>query len=112
MLTRMQSKLLSFLHDSIEETGVTPSFDEMRSALDLHSKSGVHRLICALEERGFIRRLRNRDRAIEVLRPPGADRALDAAYNQGYERGYKLGFDAGKASAATILADHLAGYVT
>jgi repressor LexA len=70
MLTRKQSELLRFIHERLKETGVPPSFDEMKDALDLRSKSGIHRLILALEERGFIRRLPNRARALEVLRMP------------------------------------------
>ncbi len=72
MLTRKQSELLRFIHERLKETGVPPSFDEMKDALDLRSKSGIHRLIMALEERGFIRRLPNRARALEVLKLPEA----------------------------------------
>lgn len=70
MLTRKQHELLLFIHQRLKETGIPPSFDEMKEALDLASKSGIHRLITALEERGFIRRLPNRARALEVLRLP------------------------------------------
>jgi repressor LexA len=70
MLTRKQLELLRFIHERLKEAGVPPSFDEMKDALDLRSKSGIHRLITALEERGFIRRLPNRARAIEVVRLP------------------------------------------
>jgi repressor LexA len=70
MLTRKQHELLLFIHQRMKETGIPPSFDEMKEALDLASKSGIHRLITALEERGFIRRLPNRARALEVLRMP------------------------------------------
>jgi len=70
MLTRKQHELLCFIHDRLAETGVSPSFEEMKDALDLKSKSGVHRLISALEERQFIRRLPNRARALEVLKMP------------------------------------------
>ena len=70
MLTRKQHELLMFIHTRIEQDGVSPSFDEMKEALDLKSKSGIHRLITALEERGFIRRLAHRARALEVLRMP------------------------------------------
>lgn len=70
MLTKKQSELLLFINERLRETGVPPSFDEMKEALDLKSKSGIHRLIIALEERGFIRRLANRARALEVLRLP------------------------------------------
>lgn len=70
MLTRKQLDLLSFIQQRLQECGVPPSFDEMKDALDLKSKSGIHRLITALEERGFLRRLPNRARAIEVIRIP------------------------------------------
>jgi repressor LexA len=70
MLTRKQHELIRFIQIRLEESGVSPSFEEMKEALDLKSKSGVHRLISALEERGFIRRLPNRARALEVLRQP------------------------------------------
>jgi repressor LexA len=70
MLTAKQRELLIFIDGRLKEDGVSPSFDEMREALDLKSKSGVHRLISALEERGFIRRLPNRARALEVLKIP------------------------------------------
>ena len=70
MLTRKQHELLCFINDRLNETGVSPSFEEMKEALDLKSKSGVHRLISALEERNFIRRLPNRARALEILRLP------------------------------------------
>ncbi|MDE2017886.1 MAG: transcriptional repressor LexA [Hyphomicrobiales bacterium] len=72
MLTRKQSELLRFINERLMESGVPPSFDEMKDALDLRSKSGIHRLIMALEERGFIRRLPNRARALEVLKLPEA----------------------------------------
>jgi repressor LexA len=70
MLTRKQHELLMFIHERIKETGVSPSFDEMKEALDLASKSGIHRLITALEERGFLRRLPHRARALEVIKLP------------------------------------------
>ncbi len=70
MLTRKQHELICFINDRLADTGVSPSFEEMKEALDLKSKSGVHRLISALEERQFIRRLPNRARALEVLRMP------------------------------------------
>jgi len=72
MLTRKQHELLSFIQVRLEESGISPSFEEMKEALDLKSKSGIHRLITALEERGFIRRLPNRARALEVIRLPDA----------------------------------------
>lgn len=70
MLTRKQHELLMFIHERMKEAGIPPSFDEMKEALDLASKSGIHRLITALEERGFIRRLPNRARALEVIKLP------------------------------------------
>lgn len=71
MLTAKQRELIVFIQKRLEETGISPSFEEMKEALDLKSKSGVHRLISALEERGFLRRLPNRARALEVIREPG-----------------------------------------
>lgn len=70
MLTKKQHELLMFIHQRVRETGVPPSFDEMRDALDLRSKSGIHRLITALEERGFLKRLQKRARALEIVRLP------------------------------------------
>ncbi|MEM7690412.1 MAG: transcriptional repressor LexA [Pseudomonadota bacterium] len=70
MLTAKQHELIRFIQQRLEETGISPSFEEMKEALDLKSKSGVHRLISALEERGFIRRLPNRARALEVIKQP------------------------------------------
>ncbi|GAA5068561.1 transcriptional repressor LexA [Maritalea mobilis] len=72
MLTRKQRDLLEFIHKRVQRDGVPPSFDEMKEALDLRSKSGIHRLITALEERGFIRRLAHRARAIEIVKMPEA----------------------------------------
>jgi len=82
MLTRKQFELLRFIDERLKEAGVPPSFDEMKDALDLRSKSGIHRLITALEERGFIRRLPNRARAIEVLKLP------ESTQNSGVRRGF------------------------
>ena len=87
MLTTKQKELLMFIHERLKETGVPPSFDEMKEALDLKSKSGIHRLITALEERGFIRRLPHRARAMEIVRLPefhaaGARRPARAASRQ------------------------------
>lgn len=70
MLTRKQYELLMFIHERVRETGIPPSFDEMKDALDLKSKSGIHRLITALEERGFLRRMEKRARALEVMKLP------------------------------------------
>ncbi|KTQ95058.1 LexA family transcriptional regulator [Aureimonas ureilytica] len=79
MLTRKQHELLLFIHDRLQSVGIPPSFDEMKEALDLKSKSGIHRLITALEERGFIRRLPNRARALEVLRLPDSLSGKDSS---------------------------------
>ncbi|MEJ2228429.1 MAG: LexA family transcriptional regulator, partial [Alphaproteobacteria bacterium] len=72
MLTPKQKELLLFINERLKESGIPPSFDEMKEALDLRSKSGIHRLITALEERGFIRRLPHRARALEILKLPEA----------------------------------------
>jgi repressor LexA len=82
MLTRKQLDLLAFIHKRVQRDGVPPSFDEMKEALDLRSKSGIHRLITALEERGFIRRLAHRARAIEIIKLP---EALDPSGRAGFE---------------------------
>jgi len=86
MLTRKQYELLMYIHERIKESGVSPSFDEMKAALDLKSKSGIHRLITALEERGFIRRLAHRARALEILRLP--DSAVPGARQFGRRSGF------------------------
>lgn len=79
MLTKKQLDLLEFIHKRVQRDGVPPSFDEMKEALDLRSKSGIHRLITALEERGFIRRLAHRARALEIVKLPDAMVARDKA---------------------------------
>ena len=79
MLTRKQHELICFIEDRLAASGVSPSFEEMKDALDLKSKSGVHRLISALEERGYLRRLPNRARALEVLKAPERPEAKKAA---------------------------------
>jgi repressor LexA len=79
MLTRKQHQLLTYINERLAESGVSPSFEEMKDALDLKSKSGVHRLISALEERGFIRRLPNRARALEVTKMPDTKGAGSAS---------------------------------
>src|SRR6201987_3758100 len=84
MLTRKQFELLRFIHERLKEAGVPPSFDEMKDAVDLRSKSGIHRLITALEERGFIRRLPNRARAIEVIKLPETAQAGLANGRRGF----------------------------
>jgi repressor LexA len=87
MLTEKQKELLLFIHSRMQESGVPPSFDEMKDALDLKSKSGIHRLITALVERGFIRRLPHRARAIEVIRLPenAGDARAAAARRPGFQ---------------------------
>lgn len=97
MLTRKQHELLTFIQVRLEESGISPSFEEMKEALDLKSKSGVHRLISALEERGFIRRLPNRARALEVLRQP------DSAVTKGGSAPAHVGAAANSNSALTPL---------
>ena len=83
MLTKKQLDLLEFIHKRMQRDGVPPSFDEMKEALDLRSKSGIHRLITALEERGFIRRLAHRARAIEIVKLPDSLAAKSAAASAG-----------------------------
>lgn len=73
MLTKKQHELLMFIHRRLQESGVSPSFDEMKDELDLASKSGIHRLITALEERGFVKRMEHRARAIEVIKLPNSN---------------------------------------
>lgn len=110
MLTRKQYELLMFIHERLKESGVPPSFEEMKDALDLKSKSGIHRLITALEERGFVRRLPNRARALEVLRLPESVAASAAARARGPVSGV---IEGGRASrppdpapdVATVIAD-------
>jgi repressor LexA len=85
MLTRKQFELLMFIHERLKESGVPPSFEEMKEALDLRSKSGIHRLITALEERGFIRRLPHRARALEVVKlPDSVSPSLAAGRGRGF----------------------------
>ena len=86
MLTRKQLELLMFIHERLKESGIPPSYDEMKDALDLRSKSGIHRLITALEERGFIRRLPNRARALEIIKLP--DAVMPGGGN-GRQRGFR-----------------------
>ena len=86
MLTKKQHELLMFIHERLQAAGVPPSFDEMKEALDLKSKSGIHRLITALEERGFIRRLPHRARALEILRLPEGSAGMAAAASAAAQR--------------------------
>lgn len=86
MLTRKQHELLMFINEHLQATGFSPSFDEMKVGLALKSKSGIHRLISALEERGFIRRRAHRARALEIVRLPGAPASLADSENRQGER--------------------------
>lgn len=115
MLTQKQKQLLFFIHERIQENGVPPSFDEMKEALALKSKSGIHRLISALEERGFIRRLPHRARALEILRMPGSGSvesmsAQDQALRKASSRGLGVieGGQAGRTGAAFVDRDSAA----
>ena len=102
MLTRKQFELLRFIHERLTEAGVPPSFDEMKDALDLRSKSGIHRLITALEERGFIRRLPNRARAIEVIKlPDSVAHGLGSGRSRGFVPNVIEG-DLGRVRAASV----------
>lgn len=104
MLTRKQHELLMFIHERIKEDGVSPSFDEMKEALDLRSKSGIHRLITALEERGFIRRLPHRARALEILKlPEAASPSLATSRSKGFSPSIIEG-SRGKTSTSRDLA--------
>jgi repressor LexA len=109
MLTKKQSELLRLIHERLQEDGVPPSFDEMKDALELKSKSGIHRLILALEERGFIRRLANRARAIEVIKLPesstvATNRPAPARFTPSVIRG-SLGRVRGGVSASSSADD-------
>ncbi len=95
MLTEKQKDLLMFIHERMQERGVPPSFDEMKDALDLRSKSGIHRLITALVERGFIRRLPHRARAIEVIKLPENQIAAVASTTPAAPRGFQPSVIAG-----------------
>ncbi len=102
MLTRKQFELLRFIHERLTEAGVPPSFDEMKDALDLRSKSGIHRLITALEERGFIRSLPNRARAIEVIKlPDSVAHGISGGRSRGFNPSVIEG-DLGRVRAASV----------
>ncbi|MEM6620647.1 MAG: transcriptional repressor LexA [Pseudomonadota bacterium] len=105
MLTKKQYDLLLFIHKRVQKDGVSPSFDEMKAALDLRSKSGIHRLITALEERGFIRRLPHRARAIEILRLP---ENVEDMRSRGFKPAVIEG-DLGKAESGREAIDKLQG---
>src|ERR1700692_2548815 len=102
MLTRKQFELLRFIHERLTEAGVPSSFDEMKDVLDLRSKSGIHRLITALEERGFIRRLPNRARAIEVIKlPDSVAHGISGGRSRGFTPSVIEG-DLGRVRAASV----------
>ncbi len=101
MLTRKQHELLHYINDHLAKSGVSPSFDEMKDALGLKSKSGIHRLITALEERGFIRRLPHRARALEVLKLPEEAVARAATPEPGFSASVIRGNFAAKTAAST-----------
>src|SRR5260221_12059435 len=107
MLTRKQHQLLLFINQRLNATGVCPSFDEMKDALGLKSKSGIHRLITGLEERGFIRRLPHRARALEVLRLPEAVAApqREPTRARGFAPNVIPGNFTGALPVATVAAD-------
>ncbi|MBY0564820.1 MAG: transcriptional repressor LexA [Hyphomonadaceae bacterium] len=107
MLTAKQKELLLYIHERIKESGVSPSFDEMKEALDLASKSGIHRLITALEERGFLRRLPHRARALEVLKLP--DSAAPSAPPKGRNAFRPSIVTEGRSSGVPILGQIAAG---
>lgn len=102
MLTRKQHELLMFIHERIRETGVSPSFDEMKEALDLKSKSGIHRLITALEERGFVRRIAHKARALEVLKLPDSALPQGTRQAQGFAPEVIDGGREGEAAVASL----------
>lgn len=103
MLTRKQHELLMFIHERLKETGVPPSFEEMKEALDLKSKSGIHRLVTALEERGFLRRLPNRARAMEVIKLP---ESIPSGLAQGGHSGFKPSVIEGSLGKRREVASH------
>ena len=109
MLTAKQKELLLYIHERIKETGVSPSFDEMKEALDLASKSGIHRLITALEERGFLRRLPHRARALEVLKLPDSAAPAAPAKGRASFRPAAVGESRGNGGGIPILGQIAAG---
>ncbi|MEM9043248.1 MAG: transcriptional repressor LexA [Pseudomonadota bacterium] len=108
MLTKKQYDLLMFIHERVQRDGVSPSFDEMKAALDLRSKSGIHRLVTALEERGFIRRLAHRARAVEILKLPENFAAPVPAPVRGFQPSIIQG-DLGRESRSQNAIEKLGG---
>jgi repressor LexA len=111
VLTRKQYELLMFIHERVRETGVPPSFDEMKDALDLKSKSGIHRLITALEERGFLRRIEKRARALEIVKLPEnvSDTLRPATTRSQAQRLSPAGARHGRAEARSTTDARIAG---
>jgi repressor LexA len=109
MLTAKQKELLLYIHERIKESGVSPSFDEMKEALDLASKSGIHRLITALEERGFLRRLPHRARALEVLKLPDSAAPSAPPKGRGAFKPSVVGQSRGSNGGVPILGQIAAG---
>ncbi len=107
MLTRKQQLLLQFIHERMQEEGVPPSFDEMKDALELKSKSGIHRLITALEERGFIRRLPNRARALEVIKMPDSWGSTVDLQEEPAQTGSVIQADFGSKRPPVTIADNV-----
>lgn len=107
MLTKKQHELLCFIHERLEASGISPSFEEMKDALDLKSKSGVHRLVSALEERGFLRRLANRARALEVLKMPdgGGASSVVSLQNEREKRAQRPAPNVQRASVANDVVE-------
>jgi len=105
MLTPKQKELLMFIHERLKESGVPPSFDEMKEALDLRSKSGIHRLITALEERGFVRRLPHRARAMEIIKLPESVPQSVAARGRGFSPSVIEGSLGRSSPAAEVASD-------
>lgn len=104
MLTKKQLDLLEFIHKRVQRDGVPPSFDEMKEALDLRSKSGIHRLITALEERGFIRRLAHRARALEIVKLPDSMMDRKGGFDPRVIDGQKTGSPARRPSVAQTVS--------
>lgn len=114
MLTRKQHELLMFIHHHLETTGFSPSFDEMKDGLDLRSKSGVHRLITALEERGFLRRRAHRARALEVVRLPpqkvGGERHMNSPASMRSVEPFRDSFADSRVHKVPLLGNIAAGH--
>jgi len=104
MLTKKQRDLLLFIHERLQENGVAPSFEEMKDALNLKSKSGIHRLISALEERNFIRRLPHRARALEIIRLPDSEDNVPASQDNLFKADFRPDFQSASGKTAQEVA--------